>query len=75
MSSEKRMPRLRDDEASEIEKLLLASAADDEMPEGVAAAWTAEAERRLREIEAGRVKPIPASEVHAKLRDKFGLGR
>ncbi len=33
MSSEKRMPRLRDDEASEIEKLLLASAADDEMPE------------------------------------------
>ncbi len=45
------------------------------VPDGVARAWADEAERRLREIEGGAVKAIPASDVHRQLRDKFGLGR
>jgi putative addiction module component (TIGR02574 family) len=45
------------------------------IPEGVAAAWEEEAERRLREIESGTVKAIPASDVHRQLREKFGLDR
>ena len=34
--------------------------------------WKAEAERRVDEIESGRVKTIPAKEVFAKLRAKYG---
>ena len=45
------------------------------IPEGVAVAWEEEAERRLREIESGAVKAIPASNVHRQLREKFGLDR
>lgn len=45
------------------------------VPEGVAIAWEEEAERRLREIEAGSAKAIPASEVHRQLREKFGRRR
>jgi putative addiction module component (TIGR02574 family) len=45
------------------------------IPEGVAVAWEEEAERRLREIESGAVKAIPANDVHRQLREKFGLDR
>lgn len=45
------------------------------VPDGVARAWADEAERRLREIEAGAVEAIPASHAHRQLRERLGLGR
>lgn len=38
----------------------------------VESAWHAEVEKRLDEVLSGRVKTIPAAEVFAKLRDKYG---
>ena len=35
-------------------------------------AWQAEVEKRVDEIKSGRVKTIPAEEVFAKLRAKYG---
>ena len=35
-------------------------------------AWQAEVEKRVEEIKSGRVKTIPAKEVFAKLRAKYG---
>ena len=35
-------------------------------------AWQAEVEKRVDEITSGRVKTIPAEEVFAKLRAKYG---
>ena len=34
--------------------------------------WQAEVEKRVDEIKSGRVKTIPAEEVFAKLRAKYG---
>ena len=56
------------DRALIAEKLEASLDEGEVVPEGVAIAWAAEAERRLREIEAGAVKPIPAGEVHRQLR-------
>ena len=36
------------------------------------AAWGEEINRRLADIDAGRVKLIPAEDVMAKLREKYG---
>ncbi|HEX4613462.1 MAG TPA: addiction module protein [Urbifossiella sp.] len=36
------------------------------------AMWVAECERRLADVEAGRTKLIPAEEVMARMRAKFG---
>ncbi len=33
--------------------------------------WVAEAERRLEEVRAGRVKAIPGDQVFAKVRKRF----
>ena len=35
-------------------------------------AWQTEVEKRVDEIKSGRVKTIPAEEVFAKLRAKYG---
>ena len=43
-----------------------------ESPAEVEAAWHKEVERRLDEVLSGRVKTIPAAEVFAKLRGKYG---
>jgi putative addiction module component (TIGR02574 family) len=34
--------------------------------------WAAEAERRIDEIESGRVKPIPGDQVFRELRKRLG---
>ncbi|HSE23577.1 MAG TPA: addiction module protein [Pyrinomonadaceae bacterium] len=39
--------------------------------EEIDAAWIEEAERRSRDIDEGRVTPIPGEEVMARLRPKF----
>jgi len=48
--------------------------ADDEIltREEWEAAWAAEAERRMADIDAGRTKMIPAEEVMARLKAKYG---
>lgn len=38
-------------------------------PESVAAAWDAEIERRIADLEAGRTKSIPGEEVFRKARE------
>lgn len=40
-------------------------------PEDVAAAWDAEIERRIAQIDAGDVETIPAEQVIAELRAKL----
>ena len=46
---------------------------DDEMTDDeYHAMWADEIERRLAEVDSGRVKPIPAEEVMARLREKYG---
>ena len=43
-----------------------------ENPAEVERAWQVEVEKRVDEILSGRVKTIPAEEVFAKLRAKYG---
>lgn len=42
---------------------------DAEIEEGVEPAWLAEVERRIEELDAGKVKTIPWDEVRARLLD------
>ena len=54
---------------------ILIESLDGEPAEDVAdveQAWQAEVEKRVDEIKSGRVKTIPAEEVFAKLRAKYG---
>lgn len=41
---------------------------DTEVEEGVEAAWLAEIERRMEELDSGKVRCIPWDEVRARLR-------
>ncbi|MDB5313499.1 MAG: hypothetical protein JWO38_7701 [Gemmataceae bacterium] len=41
-------------------------------PEEWETAWAEEINRRVADVEAGRVKLIPAEEVMARLREKYG---
>ncbi|MFP4484854.1 MAG: addiction module protein [Spirochaetaceae bacterium] len=34
--------------------------------------WFAEAERRLKEVQDGRIKPVTADEVRRRIQDQFG---
>ena len=47
----------------------LAASLDDQMEPDVEALWAAEAERRLEELRAGRVKGIDAGEAFRKARE------
>jgi putative addiction module component (TIGR02574 family) len=35
--------------------------------------WAAVADRRLKELRSGRIKPIPGEEVFARIRQRFGI--
>ena len=62
-------------ERCEIARLLYESVADeedDEDPAEVEAAWAEEIKRRIDEIRSGAVETIPADEVMAELRARFG---
>ena len=54
------------DRAALAERLL--ASLDEGEDEGVEEAWAAEAERRDRELQEGKVKGIPASQVFARVR-------
>ena len=65
---------LTSDERSELTRALIQSLEQDP-EEDIAAvdqAWGKEIARRVEEIESGKVKGIPAEEVFAKLRSKYG---
>ena len=38
---------------------------------GIDELWAAEAERRVKEIKSGTVKPVPGDEVFRKIRDRL----
>ncbi len=40
---------------------------DQEVDEGAEAAWQVEIDRRLRELDSGKVRPIPWSEARRKI--------
>ncbi|MDP0499262.1 MAG: addiction module protein [Verrucomicrobiota bacterium JB022] len=42
-----------------------------EQGDDLSPAWEAEIVRRLHDLESGKVQPIPAEEVHARLREKL----
>jgi putative addiction module component (TIGR02574 family) len=46
---------------------LIATFGEDEKQVELGPAWTREIARRLRDIDSGRVKPIPAAKVFAEL--------
>ena len=50
---------------------LLIESFEGEPDEGVEAAWAAEIERRVAELEAGAVKSIPWEEVRQRLLDRL----
>ena len=51
---------------------LLIESLESEYETGVDEAWAAEIERRIAELESGRVKSIPWEEVRAKLLGRRG---
>ena len=60
-------------ERCEIARLLYESVADDdEDPAEVEGAWAEEIKRRVEEIRTGAVETIPAEEVFAEMRARFG---
>lgn len=62
-------------ERSMIARLLYESIADeedDEDPAEVETAWAQEIKRRVEEIRTGAVETIPAEEVFAEMRARFG---
>ncbi len=52
-----------------------ASLEDEGTPEEIEKAWAEELERRVRDVEEGHVKTIPASEVHRALRERLRSAR
>jgi putative addiction module component (TIGR02574 family) len=62
----KQASELSDKDRAELIALLLESL-EGEPDEGVEAAWAAEIERRIEEVDSGTVKTVPWEEVKAKL--------
>lgn len=67
--------QLRADEREKIARALYESLAyedDEEDPAVVEAAWAEEIKQRIEEIRTGAVETIPAEEVFAEMRARFG---
>jgi len=62
---------LTESERAELAGLLLESL-DSEAEEGVEAAWIAEIEHRVKQLDTGAVSGIPWEEVRAKLHRRLG---
>jgi len=61
---------LSDKDRAELAHLLLVSL-DEDVEEGVEAAWDAELDRRVREIDSGQATGRDAFEVLAEMRNKY----
>ena len=68
--------KLSREERDEVMRALASVADDDEAPEGtpaeIEAAWVQEVERRIAADQRGEVQWIPADQVMAELRAKYG---
>ena len=62
--------RLSDKDRAELAHLLLVSLEED-VEEGVEAAWDAELDRRVSEIDSGQANGRDAFEVLAEMRNKY----
>jgi putative addiction module component (TIGR02574 family) len=62
--------RLSDKDRAELAHLLLVSL-DEDVEEGVEAAWDAELDKRVREIDSGQATGRDAFEVLAEMRKKY----
>jgi putative addiction module component (TIGR02574 family) len=65
----RRLPR---EQAAELMELLLVDTFSEPDP-AVEEAWGREIDRRLADLESGRVKGIPAEEIMARARKSVGL--
>jgi putative addiction module component (TIGR02574 family) len=61
---------LSDKDRAELAHLLLVSL-DEDVEEGVEAAWDAELDKRVREIDSGQATGRDAFEVLAEMRNKY----
>jgi len=61
---------LPDKDRAELAHLLLVSL-DEEVEEGVEAAWDAELDKRVRDIDSGQAEGRDAFEVLAEMRQKY----
>lgn len=61
---------LSDEDRAELAHLLLVSL-DEEVEEGVEAAWDEELDKRVREIDSGQATGRDAFEVLAEMRNKY----
>lgn len=59
--------KLSPEERTELIERLIVSVA----PPPLSAAWQAEIERRISDMDAGRTQPIPAEEVFARIDQKL----
>lgn len=62
--------KLSDRDRAELADLLLVSL-DEEVEEGVEAAWDAELDKRLKDIDSGQATGRDAFEVLAEMRQKY----
>ena len=59
-------------EQLKLARILLELAENNRLPQGeVDAAWEMEIERRLQELQSGKVKGVPLEEVKAKIEARF----
>ena len=59
--------KLSPEERTELIERLIVSVA----PPPLSAAWQAEIERRISDMDAGRTQPVPAEEVFARIDEKL----
>ena len=59
--------KLSPEERAELIERLIVSVA----PPPLSAAWQAEIERRISDMDAGRTQPVPAEEVFARIDEKL----
>jgi putative addiction module component (TIGR02574 family) len=65
---------LTPEERADVAATLLESL-DEQEDDGVEEAWAREIERRIQDVESGRVKTVPWSEVRRRLRQAINATR
>ncbi len=61
---------LPEEQRANLASLLIGSLDE---PVALSEEWQVELDRRMADLDAGRTKAIPAAEVHAELKRRFGV--
>ena len=69
------VPRLSSEERSEVAHKLLLSLEDGREEPEAQAEWSAELERRAREVLDGSVKTVPWEQLEERIRARLGQGQ